>query len=183
MYKNGRIAAPLSPQAGRGREGLGISRREAITSSHDTLADRSFGAAERRMGDFLLGAAVAGMVALFAAVSLGFGAFAAYAYLQASQGRVVAALILCAAFGATAIAIWAIAMARRRARRVAPRREGVVGARRGYRFASTTFGRGWRPTGPTGVGRAAGTRAFADAASCAGARWRIHRGEKTREVR
>jgi hypothetical protein len=74
-------------------------------------------ATERRMGDFLLGAAVAGMVALFAAVSLGFGAFAAYAYLQASQGRVVAALILCAAFGATAIAIWAIAMARRRARR------------------------------------------------------------------
>ena len=69
------------------------------------------------MGDFLLGAAVAGMVALFAAVSLGFGAFAVYAYLQASQGRVVAALIFCAAFGATAIAIWAIAMARRRARR------------------------------------------------------------------
>ena len=74
-------------------------------------------ATERRMGDFLLGAAVAGMVALFAAVSLGFGAFAAYAYLQASQGRVVAALIVCAAFGATAITIWAVAMARRRARR------------------------------------------------------------------
>ena len=74
-------------------------------------------AAERRLGDFLLGAAVAGMVALFAAVSLGFGAFAIYAYLQASQGRVVAALIVCAAFGAAAIAICAIAMARRRARR------------------------------------------------------------------
>ncbi len=74
-------------------------------------------AAERRLGDFLLGAAVAGMVALFAAVSLGFGAFAIYAYLQASQGRVVAALIVCAAFGAAAIAICAIAIARRRARR------------------------------------------------------------------
>ena len=74
-------------------------------------------AAERRLGDFLLGAAVAAMVALFAAVSLGFGAFAIYAYLQASQGRVVAALIVCAAFGAAAIAICAIAMARRRARR------------------------------------------------------------------
>jgi hypothetical protein len=75
-------------------------------------------AAERRLGDFLLGAAaVAGMVALFAAVSLGFGAFAIYAYLQASQGRVVAALIVCAAFGAAAIAICAITMARRRARR------------------------------------------------------------------
>ena len=74
-------------------------------------------AAERRLGDFLLAAAVAGMAALFAAVSLGFGAFAIYAYLQASQGRVVAALIVCAAFGAAAIAICAIAMARRRARR------------------------------------------------------------------
>jgi Kef-type K+ transport system membrane component KefB len=73
--------------------------------------------AERRLGDLLLGVAVAGMVALCAVVSLGFGTFAVYIYLRASQGRVVAALILCAAYGATAIAIWAIAMARRRARR------------------------------------------------------------------
>jgi hypothetical protein len=74
-------------------------------------------AAERRLGDFLLGAAVAGMVALLAAISLGFGAFAVFAYLRASQGSVVAALIVCAAFGAAAIAICAIAMARRRGRR------------------------------------------------------------------
>ncbi len=76
------------------------------------------GAAERRLRDFLLGVAAAGAVALSAAISLGFGAFAVYAYLQASQGRVVAALIVCAAFGATAITIWAVAMARRRARRL-----------------------------------------------------------------
>ncbi len=75
-------------------------------------------AAERRLGDFLLAAAAAGMVALFAAVSLGFGTLAVYAYLRASQGRVVAALIICAAYGATAITIWAIGMARRRARRL-----------------------------------------------------------------
>jgi Kef-type K+ transport system membrane component KefB len=75
------------------------------------------GAAERRLSDFLLGVAASGAVALSAAISLGFGAFAVYAYLQASQGRVVAALIVCAAFGATAITIWAVAMARRRARR------------------------------------------------------------------
>ena len=74
-------------------------------------------AAERRLGDFLLAAAAAGAVALFAAVSLGFGTFAVYAYLRASQGRIVAALIVCAAYGATAITIWAIGMARRRARR------------------------------------------------------------------
>ena len=76
------------------------------------------GAAERRLGDLLLAAAAAGVVALFAAVSLGFGTFAVYVYLRASQGRVVAALIICAAYGATAIAIWAIGMARRRARRL-----------------------------------------------------------------
>ena len=75
-------------------------------------------AAERRLGDFLLGAAAAGVVALSAAISLGFGTFAVYAYLRASQGRVVAALIVCAAFGATAITIWAVGMARRRARRL-----------------------------------------------------------------
>ncbi len=75
------------------------------------------GAAERRLGDFLLGVAAAGVVALSAAISLGFGTFAVYAYLRASQGRVVAALIVCAAFGATAITIWAVVMARRRARR------------------------------------------------------------------
>jgi hypothetical protein len=76
------------------------------------------GAAERRLGDFLLGVAAAGVVALSAAISLGFGTFAVYAYLRASQGRVVAALIVCAAFGATAITIWAVGMARRRARRL-----------------------------------------------------------------
>ena len=74
-------------------------------------------AAERRLGDFLLAAAAAGAVGLFAAVSLGFGTFAVYAYLRASQGRIVAALIVCATYGATAITIWAIGMARRRARR------------------------------------------------------------------
>jgi hypothetical protein len=76
------------------------------------------GAAERRLGDFLLGVAAAGVVALSAAISLGFGTFAVYAYLRASQGRVVAALIVCAAFGTTAITIWAVGMARRRARRL-----------------------------------------------------------------
>ncbi len=75
-------------------------------------------AAERRLGNFLLGVAAAGVVALFAAVSLGFGTFAVYVYLRASQGRVVAALIICAVYGLTAITIWAIGMARRRARRL-----------------------------------------------------------------
>jgi hypothetical protein len=75
-------------------------------------------ATERRMGDFLLGVAAAGLVALSAAISLGFGTFAVYAYLRASQGRVVAALIVCAAYGAIAITIWAVGMARRRAHRL-----------------------------------------------------------------
>ena len=75
-------------------------------------------AAERRLGDFLLALAAAGAVALFAAVSLGFGTFAVYVYLRASQGRVLAALFICAVYGLTAITIWAIGAARRRARRL-----------------------------------------------------------------
>ncbi len=75
-------------------------------------------AAERRLRCFLLGIVAAAAVILFAAVSLGFGTFAVYVYLRASQGRIVAALIVCAAYGASAIAIWAIGMARRRARRL-----------------------------------------------------------------
>jgi Kef-type K+ transport system membrane component KefB len=82
------------------------------------LTDLVGSVAERRLRDFLLGVGTAAVGALFAAVSLGFGTFAAYIYLRASQGRVVAALIVCAAFGATAITIWAVAMARRRARRL-----------------------------------------------------------------
>ena len=95
------------------------------------------GAAERRLGDFLLGAAAAGAVALFAAVSLGFGTFAVYAYLRASQGRIVAALIVCAVYGASAIAIWAIGMARRRARRL--RLAAMASRRRPSRISSRFY--------------------------------------------
>ena len=55
-------------------------------------------AAERRLRDFLLGVVAAAVVAL-SPVSLGFGTFAAYVQLRASEGRVVAALIVCAAYG------------------------------------------------------------------------------------
>jgi hypothetical protein len=74
--------------------------------------------AERRLSNFVLGVGAAAAVALFASVSLGFGTFAAYVYLRASQGRVVAALIVCAAYGMFAIAIWTIEGARRRASRL-----------------------------------------------------------------
>lgn len=75
-------------------------------------------AAERRLRVFLLGVVAAAVVALFAAVSLGFGTFAAYVYLRASEGRVVAALIVCAAYGLLAITIWAIVATRWRAGRL-----------------------------------------------------------------
>ena len=74
--------------------------------------------AEQRLSNFARGVGAAAAVALFAAVSLGFGTFATYVYLRASQGRVVAALIVCAAYGMLAIAIWAIGVARRRASRL-----------------------------------------------------------------
>lgn len=75
-------------------------------------------AAEQRLSNFVLGVGTAAAVALFAALSLGFGTFAAYVYLRAWHGRVFAALIVCAAYGMLAIAIGAIGVARRRASRL-----------------------------------------------------------------
>jgi hypothetical protein len=76
-------------------------------------------AAGRGPRNLLLGAAAATLAALFAAVSLGFGTFAAYIYLRASEGRVVAALIVAAAYGLLAITIGVIGAARLRLRRAA----------------------------------------------------------------
>ena len=82
------------------------------------LTDLVGSVAEQRLRDFLLGVGTAAVGALFAAVSLGFGTFAVYVYLRTSNGRVIAALIVCAAYGLLAITIWAIVGARRRARRL-----------------------------------------------------------------
>jgi hypothetical protein len=73
-------------------------------------------AAERRLRDVRRGAVVGAAVALLAAVSLGFATFAAYACLRASEGPALAALIVGAAYGLLALAIWAIGTARRRPR-------------------------------------------------------------------
>jgi hypothetical protein len=79
----------------------------------------SLGAAvERRLRDCLLGGIAATAITLFAAVSLAFGTFAAYVYFRTSDGRVIAALIVSAAYGLLAIAIWAIGVARRRSSRL-----------------------------------------------------------------
>jgi hypothetical protein len=72
--------------------------------------------AERGLLDILPGIGAAAGVALFAAVSLGFGTFAAYVYLRASQERVVAALIICGAYGLAAITIGVIGLALQRLR-------------------------------------------------------------------
>jgi hypothetical protein len=50
-------------------------------------------AAERDLRDFLLAVAATTVGALSAAISLGFGTFAAYVYLRALEGPIVAALI------------------------------------------------------------------------------------------
>jgi hypothetical protein len=78
------------------------------------LTDLLEAATERRLRDFLLGVSAVAAVALFAVVSLGFGTFAAYVCLRASQGHVAAALIICVAYGLLAITILAIRVARRR---------------------------------------------------------------------
>jgi len=60
-------------------------------------------AVDRRLRDFALDVAAAAIGALFAAISLGFGTYAAYVYLRAWEGPVFAALIICMAYGLLAI--------------------------------------------------------------------------------
>jgi hypothetical protein len=68
-------------------------------------------AADWQPRDFLIGAIGAEVVALFAAVSLGFGTLAVYTHLSASEGHVFAAAVISAAYGAVAI-IAGVALAR-----------------------------------------------------------------------
>jgi hypothetical protein len=68
-------------------------------------------AADWHPRDFLIGAIGAEVVTLLAAVSLGFGTFAVYTHLSASEGPVVAAVAISAAYGVVAV-IAGIALAR-----------------------------------------------------------------------
>lgn len=68
--------------------------------------------------DLMLGVGVAVVVAVFAAVSLGFGTFAVYLLLREGVGDAFAALIICAIYAVIAGTICAAATRRRRARRL-----------------------------------------------------------------
>lgn len=72
-------------------------------------------AADWQPRDFVIGVIGAELVTLFAAISLGFGTFAAYTHLSASQGPVFAASVICAAYGVIAV-IGGAALARWHAR-------------------------------------------------------------------
>ncbi len=73
------------------------------------MASNLFGllnaAIRRRLHNFLLSAAAVALAVVFAAISLGFGALAAYIHLSAVEGRGIAALIVCGANGLLAITI------------------------------------------------------------------------------
>lgn len=83
-------------------------------------------AADWQPRDFVIGVVGVEVVTLFAAVSLGFGTFAAYTHLSASQGPVFAASVICAAYGAlaliggAALARWHTRSSRRRPPALAP---------------------------------------------------------------
>jgi hypothetical protein len=75
-------------------------------------------AAEQSLQAVMLRLIVALSIALFAAISLGFGTFAAYGCLRSLLGGSVAALIICLAYGLVAVTIRVVWTARgRQARR------------------------------------------------------------------
>jgi hypothetical protein len=73
--------------------------------------------AERHVRDAVRSVVAATVMILAAAVSLGFATFAAYAYFCEPVGRVVAALIVAAAYGLLFVTIWVVGVMRRRAAR------------------------------------------------------------------
>lgn len=87
------------------------------------LTDLLGRAVERRLRDVAFGVVALASVALLAAISLGFGVFAAYSRLHGLLGDVAAASVICAVFGLAAAMIALVWTARRRkagrARRVA----------------------------------------------------------------
>ena len=68
-------------------------------------------AADWHPRDFLIGTIGAEVVMLFATICLGFGTFAAYMRLSASEGPVFAAIVISAAYGVVAV-ISGVALAR-----------------------------------------------------------------------
>jgi hypothetical protein len=79
-------------------------------------------AIRQRLRDILLGASAVALASLFLAISMGFGAFAVYVHLSAVEGRSIAALIVCGAYGLLAITIlilWAWSRGAFRLRRAA----------------------------------------------------------------
>src|SRR4051812_13725417 len=73
--------------------------------------------AERHLRARLLAFVAMAAVALCAAVSLGFGTFAAYVHLSAFRGRAFAALMVSLLYALFAITIWAAGRRAGRARR------------------------------------------------------------------
>jgi hypothetical protein len=59
----------------------------------------------QRLRDILLGVSAVALASLFLAISMGFGALALYVHLSTVEGRSIAALIVCGAYGPLAIAI------------------------------------------------------------------------------
>jgi hypothetical protein len=78
-------------------------------------------AVEQSLQAVMLRLIVAMSIALFAAISLGFGTFAAYGCLRGLLGGSVAALIICFAYGLAAVTIWVVWTARGRQARPAQR--------------------------------------------------------------
>lgn len=60
-------------------------------------------AADRHPRDFMIGAIGAELVTLFTIICLGFGTFATYTYVSASEGPVFAAAVISVAYGVVAV--------------------------------------------------------------------------------
>jgi len=136
--------------------------------------------AERRLGDFLLGVAAAGAVALSAPSAWGLALSPSMPISRLARARRRRADRL-RGLGATAITIWAVAMGRRRARR--SRLAAMASASASVEISIQFYGI-WSRLAPTGQ-LAAAMRLDASFRRCSFSRWRSLEDssrKKTREV-
>lgn len=122
------------------------------------------------------------LVAVLAIISFGFGTFAIYAYLRASQGRVGAASIICLAYAALALTVAMIEGMRRRNHRLrralAPASTSVENVDSLLQSMAALGAPQDQQALLAAMQHAARTRAFADAAFSAGAYRRFHHRKK-----
>jgi len=166
-------------------QAAGLRVSEAVADARDKIASTATDAQNRiraASGDIEASIERNALIVVLIAFIVGMSPFAAYIYPRALEGRVVAALIGCAACALLAITIGVIGAVRQRSARLNPAAAVSAPASRGNVDSLLQHLAAAGSAQDQQALDAAGTQVFADAASGACADRRFRRREKTHQV-